>query len=189
MLSMEELLAWRALDVWRRENGLREMIPHEGFHGTRSISGCNCCTCALTWNLTDEMRILRNNVKVLEKDKDHQLIKSLVKAEALQSVLSILQASKDKWFASLQQLLSSTTDTTKMNFIRGLIRHLNVLFHERTILDKERVNRKRYERIGFNSSLRTYIPSRVLQRKQWDYSVFVEKNDLLCACQAKNKTV
>jgi hypothetical protein len=168
MLSMEELLAWRGLDVWRRATGLREMIPHEGFHGTRSISGCNCCTCALTWNRTDAMRIEHNNKKVLENDKEKQMAKSLLKAEVLKSVLDILTTNKNKWHESLQQLLQSMTDTKKICFLRNLIRHLIGLFHERNILDKERYNRKRYELLGFNSSLRTYVPNRVLNRKEWE---------------------
>jgi hypothetical protein len=63
-LTLDELLAWRDLDIWRRKNKFREMFPHQGFHGVRPIVGCECCTCATKWHMTDGERIEKHNVKI-----------------------------------------------------------------------------------------------------------------------------
>jgi hypothetical protein len=64
LITVEELLAWRDFDRLRRAWGLREIYPHEGFQGTRPITGCQCFSCIGKSLIKDAGRVERHNRRI-----------------------------------------------------------------------------------------------------------------------------
>jgi len=194
-ITLQELLAWRELDVWRRKNGFREMFPHQGFHGSRPIVGCECCTCATKWHRTDGERVEKHNnlledpvkedftnawvlkhgskaglewnwLKHYGPVKEEQKQNSLLRALVLKDVLLILEKERFEWTGFFGNLLKSKKNDEEKKLIRALIR---LLF---SLLNDEASRNKFIKGIKPSGDedwgLRTLIPTVIRKKKEWN---------------------
>jgi hypothetical protein len=195
LITLNELLAWRELDVWRRKHGFREMFPHQGFHGIRPIIGCECCTCATKWHMTDIERVEKHNMKVegpikeeftnawvlkngskagLEWNwanhygpiKEEQIQNSLSRTLVLKDVLLILEKDRTQWTDFFANLLKTKKEEKEKKLIRELIR---LLFR---LLNDEVSRNKIIKGIKPSGSedwgLRTLVPTVLHAKKEWN---------------------
>jgi hypothetical protein len=194
LLTMEELLAWRKLDIWRRANQFREMFPHQGFHGSKPIVGCHCCTCATQWHLSDAQRIEKHNSaiesplkKVFMKDwiekygitgsewnwsnhrfsiRKEQFSQSKARAKSLKEFISILEKPRDKWHDSLLDWIDSKKTETEIDFVYSLNRLLmKLLTEEINRLDLLKETSK--QQITTDWLLRDHVPNAIHIHKRW----------------------
>jgi len=198
-LVLEELLAWRQLDVWRRKNGLREMYPHLGFLGSQPIVGCECHTCVNKWYLTDKERVEKHNNKIemplksefikkwTDKNgttagvewnwrqqygaiKDKQKAQSVKRAEIIRNVLTILGNPREEWADLLASMLSKENEDSK-DCMRKIMKMLVELLNEETTRNKLVKNWRPYSE--YDWGLRTLIPKVIPVRKQWNGRFYI----------------
>ena len=201
-LTLQELLAWRALDKWKRKHGFREMFPHQGFHGSRPVVGCECCTCATKWYMTDGERVENHNMKIegpLKKDftnawilkhgtkaglewnwsiqygpiKEKQKENSLNRALVLKDILLILEKDRTEWADFLGNLQKSKKNEEEIKLIRALTRDLFGLLNDEVFRNKFI---KELKPSGDEDwGLRTRIPTVLSAKKEWNGRFYINK--------------
>jgi len=195
-ITLEELLAWRELDISRRKNGLREMYPHRGFHGIRAITGCLCFNCANKWYLTDLERVEKHN-KAIEEPlkekffsdwilkngskaggewnwskqyssiKEAQINQSLARVAILKEFTKIIQNEREQWHGLLTTLLNSKrSNDQETSFIHKLFSLLNTLLQEEA--DREKKLRELKPSGNQDWGLRTFVPIGQRIKKEWN---------------------
>lgn len=172
------------------------MFPHQGFHGSRPIIGCNCCTCATKWYLTDAERIEKHNSKIEAPLKEafvnewvskhgnktgcewnwsqhrsairsKEIALSHMRTAILKDVCVLFEKERDSWHPELAQLLRSKKKEEEIEFIRKISRLLITLLRE----ECER-NIRLKELLKPSSSedwgLRTHMPTGLRVHKKWN---------------------
>lgn len=196
LLTMEELLAWRELDIWRRANQFREMFPHQGFHGSKPIVGCNCCTCATQWHLSDVQRIEKHNSAIETPLKNEfmtewymthetktgsewnwsnhrssirkeQISKSKARAKSLKEFITILEQPRTEWRELLLEWIDTKQTESDIDFVNSLIRLLlRLLTEEINRLDLLKETSK--QPIATEWTLRDHVPFAIHIHKRWN---------------------
>jgi len=199
-LTLQELLAWRELDLWKRKNGFREMFPHQGFHGSRPIVGCECCTCATKWHMTDGERVENHNMKIEGPLKENftnewvlkhgskaglewnwanqyghiretQKENSLNRALVLKDVLLILEKDRNEWADLLSAFLKTKKNEEEIKLIRALTRSLFSLLNDEVFRNKCIKNLKPSGDEDWG--LRTLIPTVLHAKKEWNGRFYI----------------
>jgi hypothetical protein len=196
LLTMEELLAWRELDIWRRANQFREMFPHQGFHGSKPIVGCNCCTCATQWHLTDLKRIEKHNSAIETPLKNEfmtewymthenkigsewkwsqhrssirkeELSQSKARAKSLKEFISILEKPRNEWTKLLLEWIDSKKTETDMDFVYSL-NHLLVRLLTEEVNRLDLLKETSKQSITTDWFLRDHVPNAIHIHKRWN---------------------
>ena len=199
VLTIEELTAWRSFDALRRSWEMREEVPHEGFTGTRYNVTCPCFSCAEHSNSADFLQRHNARIEMPEKmvfyanwkktrgslagcewnwssvwkpRRIEQEEQSRARAKILNDFIESLKKDTSLWYDALILHLNKFTDkkpTIEKIFLLTLIQTMITLLGERTEREKMKKEVAELSAIGFDYSLRAYIPpiNRTRHKRDW----------------------